>query len=75
MSEGGTLIILDEIQACPKALTFLRYFCENAPEYALAAWRLIPTHLGRENEKFVFSHIASGARARMYAMPNMELWG
>ena len=186
VSEGGTLIILDEIQACPKALTSLKYFCENAPgyavaaagsllgitvhegsgypvgkvntldlhplhfreylvatgnqnlcdlidsgnvdltnsfssklipflrqyyyvggmpeavsafldrglledarevqleilqgyerdiskhlsrtesEYALAAWRSIPSHLGRENKKFVFSHIASGARARNY---------
>ena len=186
VSEGGTLIVLDEIQACPKALTSLKYFCEDAPgyavaaagsllgitvhegsgypvgkvntldlhplsfreflvatgnrplcdlidtgdtglingfsskfvpllrqyyyvggmpeavsvflerglledarevqlevlrgyerdiskhlsrtetEYALAAWRSIPSHLGRENKKFVFSHIASGARARNY---------
>ncbi len=33
----STLIVLDEIQACPKALTSLKYFCENAPEYAVAA--------------------------------------
>lgn len=186
VSEDGTLIILDEVQACPKALTSLKYFCEDAPgyavvaagsllgitvhegsgypvgkvntldlypfsfreflvatgnrplcdlidmddtglinsfsskfvpllrqyyyvggmpeavsvflerglledarevqfeilrgyerdiskhlgrtetEYALAAWRSIPSHLGRENKKFVFSHIASGARARNY---------
>lgn len=186
ISEGGTLIVLDEIQACPKALTSLKYFCENAPgyavaaagsllgitvhegsgypvgkvntlnlyplhfreflaatgnqvlcnlietgdadlingfsgkfvpllrqyyyvggmpeavsaflerglledarevqleilqgyerdiskhlgrtetKYALAAWRSIPAHLGRENKKFVFSHIAEGARARNY---------
>ncbi len=32
-----TLIILDEVQACPKAITSLKYFCENAPEYAVAA--------------------------------------
>lgn len=186
ISESNTLIILDEIQACPKALTSLKYFCENASqyfivaagsllgitlhegtgypvgkvntldlfplsfreflvatgnrilcelidsgdaslissfsskfvpllrqyyyvggmpevvetfldcglledarkvqleilrgyerdiskhldraetEYALAAWRSIPSHLGRENKKFVFSHIAEGARARNY---------
>lgn len=186
VSEGSTLIVLDEIQACPKALTSLKYFCENAPgyavaaagsllgitvhegsgypvgkvntlnlyplhfreflaatgnqvlcnlietgdtdlingfsgklvpllrqyyyvggmpeavsaflerglledareaqleillgyerdiskhlsrtetEYALAAWKSIPTHLSRENKKFVFSHIAEGARARNY---------
>lgn len=35
-------------------------------EYALAAWRSIPSHLGRENKKFVFSHIASGTRAKNY---------
>lgn len=35
-------------------------------EYAIAAWRSIPNHLGRENKKFVFSHIASGARAKNY---------
>ena len=28
-----TLIIIDEIQLCGKALTALKYFCENAPEY------------------------------------------
>lgn len=32
-----TLIIFDEIQECPKALTSLKYFCENAPEYHVAA--------------------------------------
>lgn len=184
--EGSTLIILDEIQECPKALTALKYFCENAPgyvvaaagsllgitvhegtgypvgkvdsldlypmsfrefldatgnerfrtlldggeqtlidsyagqltsllrqyyyvggmpeavsvfassglledarevqeqillgyerdiskhlsrteaEYALAAWNSIPSHLGRENKKFVFGHIAEGARAKNY---------
>ena len=173
VSEGATLIVLDEVQACPKALTSLKYFCEDAPgyavaaaypvgkvntldlhplsfreflvatgnrtlcdlvdtgdaslinsfssklipllrqyyyvggmpeavsvflerglledarevqleilrgyerdiskhlgrietEYTLAAWRSIPSHLGRENKKFVFSHIAKGARARNY---------
>lgn len=34
---GETLIILDEIQAAPKAITSLKYFCEDAPEYAVAA--------------------------------------
>lgn len=28
-----TLIIFDEIQFCNKALTSLKYFCENAPQY------------------------------------------
>lgn len=30
---NDTLIILDEIQECPKALTSLKYFYENAPQY------------------------------------------
>lgn len=31
-----TLIVLDEIQECPEALASLKYFCEKAPEYAVA---------------------------------------
>ncbi len=31
-----TLIVLDEIQVIPSALTALKYFCENAPEYHIA---------------------------------------
>ncbi len=34
---GETLIILDEIQSCERALTSLKYFCEEAPEYHIAA--------------------------------------
>lgn len=32
-----TLIIFDEIQDAPRALESLKYFCENAPEYAVIA--------------------------------------
>jgi predicted AAA+ superfamily ATPase len=32
-----TLIIFDEIQFCDKALTSLKYFCEDAPGYHIAA--------------------------------------
>lgn len=28
-----TLIVFDEVQLCERALTSLKYFCENAPEY------------------------------------------
>lgn len=34
---GKTLIILDEIQDCPAALTALKYFCEDLPEYHVIA--------------------------------------
>ncbi len=31
-----TLLIFDEIQECKPALNALKYFCENAPQYAIA---------------------------------------
>lgn len=34
---GETLIIFDEIQEAPKAIASLKYFCEDAPEYAVIA--------------------------------------
>lgn len=34
---GNTLIVLDEVQSVPKAITALKYFCEQAPEYAVSA--------------------------------------
>ena len=37
ISPNNTLIILDEIQECPKALESLIYFCEDAPEYHVVA--------------------------------------
>lgn len=37
VTPGNTLIIFDEIQDAPKALESLKYFCENAPEYAVVA--------------------------------------
>lgn len=33
----NTLLIFDEIQEVPRALTSLKYFCENAPEYTIVA--------------------------------------
>ena len=36
ISKDNTLIILDEIQEIPQALTALKYFCEQAPEYHIA---------------------------------------
>lgn len=32
-----TLIVFDEVQLCERALTSLKYFCENAPEYHVIA--------------------------------------
>lgn len=50
---GDTLIIFDEIQACERALTSLKYFCENAPEYhIIAAGSLLGVAMNRENYSF-----------------------
>jgi predicted AAA+ superfamily ATPase len=35
--ENDTLLIFDEIQTCERALTSLKYFCEDAPAYHIAA--------------------------------------
>jgi hypothetical protein len=44
---GKTLLFLDEIQACPRAITALRYFYEEAPElHVIAAGSLLDFALG-----------------------------
>jgi predicted AAA+ superfamily ATPase len=48
-----TLIIFDEIQACPRALTSLKYFNENAPHYhIIATGSLLGLALNRGNNSF-----------------------
>ena len=37
INPSETLIIFDEIQACPEAITALKYFYEEAPEYYVFA--------------------------------------
>jgi uncharacterized protein len=37
ITPGNTLIILDEIQEADGAITSLKYFCENAPQYHVIA--------------------------------------
>ena len=50
---GKTLIVLDEIQACEKALTSLKYFCEQAPEYHIvAAGSLLGVAINRDKYSF-----------------------
>lgn len=49
----STLLILDEIQECPEALASLKYFCEKAPEYAVAcAGSLLGLTVGHEGFSF-----------------------
>ena len=43
-----TLIFFDEIQACPRAITSLKYFCEQVPNYHLAgAGSLLGVSVGK----------------------------
>ena len=50
---GKTLLILDEIQSCPEAISSLKYFCENMPELALAcAGSLLGLAFGHEGFSF-----------------------
>lgn len=50
---GETLIILDEIQSCERALTSLKYFCEEAPEYHIvAAGSLLGVAINRQRYSF-----------------------
>ena len=48
-----TLLILDEIQECPEAITAMKYFCEKAPQYAVAcAGSLLGLAFGHEGFSF-----------------------
>lgn len=50
---GKTLIFFDEIQANERALTSLKYFCEDASEYhIIAAGSLLGIAINRENYSF-----------------------
>ena len=50
---GSTLLILDEIQSCERALTSLKYFCEMMPElHVAAAGSLLGVAINRNNFSF-----------------------
>ena len=53
ITKGRTLIVFDEIQLCERALTSLKYFCEEAPEYhVIAAGSLLGVAVNRERYAF-----------------------
>lgn len=57
---GHTLVILDEIQSCERALTSLKYFCEDAPHYHIAAaGSLLGVALNRQQFSFPVGKVAS----------------
>jgi len=51
--KSDTLIFFDEIQTCERALTSLKYFCEQTPEYHIvAAGSLLGVTLNRQEFSF-----------------------
>ncbi len=53
ITPGKTLLILDEIQECPRAITSLKYFCENMSGlHVIGAGSLLDVALQRENISF-----------------------
>ena len=48
-----TLIVFDEVQLCERALTSLKYFCEDAPDYHIVALgSLLGVAVGRAKFSF-----------------------
>ncbi|MDR1272120.1 MAG: ATP-binding protein [Clostridiales Family XIII bacterium] len=55
---GDTLIIFDEIQSCPCALTSLKYFNEQMPEYHIIGAGSLPgVAIKRENYSFPVGNV------------------
>jgi predicted AAA+ superfamily ATPase len=54
---GDTLVIFDEIQSCSRALTSLKYFNEQTPEYCIiGAGSLLGVAINREEYSFRRAH-------------------
>lgn len=63
---GETLVIFDEIQACPRAIQSLKYFCENVPKlHIIAAGSLLGVALREEGISFPVGKVN---RLEMYPM-------
>ena len=63
---GKTLVIFDEVQACPRAITSLKYFCEQMPElHLIAAGSLLGVALRKEGISFPVGKVD---RLEMYPM-------
>ncbi len=70
ITRGNTLIVFDEVQLCERALTSLKYFCEEAPEYhVIAAGSLLGVAVNRE--KYAFP-VGKADRYTMYPMDMEE---
>ena len=73
ITPGETLIFFDEVQSCERALTSLKYFCELAPEYHVAAaGSLLGVAINREKYSFPVGKVES---ATLYPLDFEEfLW-
>ena len=66
ITKGRTLIVFDEIQLCERAVTSLKYFCEEAPEYhVIAAGSLLGVAVNRNRFSFPVGKVD---RYTMYPM-------
>lgn len=66
ITPGKTLVIFDEIQACPKAITSLKYFYENLRElHIVCAGALLGVSVKRDNVSFPVGKVN---RMQMYPM-------
>ncbi|MEE3453814.1 ATP-binding protein [Dialister sp.] len=86
---GATLVILDEIQVCPKAISSLKYFCEDLRElHVVAAGSLLGVALRNENISYPVGKVdklsmypmtfrefvmANGDEALLTAMDRMDI--
>ena len=67
---GRTLVIFDEIQACPRAITALKYFCETMRElHIVCAGSLLGVSLKRDGISFPVGKVN---RLQMYPMTFSE---
>ena len=67
---GKTLLIFDEIQECPKAITSLKYFCENLQElHLVCAGSLLGVAIKKENISFPVGKVN---RMQLYPMSFKE---
>ncbi|MCC8045991.1 MAG: AAA family ATPase, partial [Clostridiales bacterium] len=67
---GKTLVIFDEIQACPRAITSLKYFCENKRElHILCAGSLLGVSIKRDGISFPVGKVE---RLHMYPLSFSE---
>ena len=70
ITRGNTLIVFDEIQLCERAVTSLKYFCEEAPEYhVIAAGSLLSVAVNRKKYAFPVGKVD---RYTMYPMDMEE---